>query len=326
LLAPVFLVFLLSFNSFLISHLFPLPETIERHNADLRKTFTLGHNPYSDMTHEEFKFFFKLGGNSQATKGNSRVPFGNLRKAVSRKLGPNSAVGGQSNVRVPSEIDWRKEGAVTSVKNQGQCGSCWAFSAVGSIEGAAFLSTGNLVSLSEQQFVDCDYRDQGCNGGLMDHAFKYDHFHGGICSEEDYPYKGEKGTCQKGYIRDNCEFVEGSDVNSFKDIHASTNALMEGIAIQPVAIAIEADKSVFQLYKEGVVNSGCGNNLNHGVLAVGYGKEIDSAGNFTDYWLVKNSWGDQWGEGGYIKLLRDSALDREGGLCGILLQASYPIL
>mmetsp|Transcript_15192 Transcript_15192/g.30299 ORF Transcript_15192/g.30299 Transcript_15192/m.30299 type:complete len:364 (+) Transcript_15192:68-1159(+) len=296
--------------------------TIEKHNGDPSNTFTLGHNPYSDMTHEEFQIHFRLGQHSQGVKGNLRAPFGNLREAISRKLGSTSNV--VENIDTPSEVNWITEGAVTTVKNQGQCGSCWAFSAAGSIEAAAFFSTGNLVSLSEQQLVDCDRIDQGCSGGLMDHAFRYDHWHGGMCSEDDYPYTAVKGTCQKNFIRNACEFVEGTGMASWEDIDKSTSAMKDAIAIQPISIAIMADK-IFQFYDEGVINGECGNQLDHGVLAVGYGTETAESGNTTDYWVVKNSWGPSWGEDGYVRLLRDPDLDMEGGMCGLLLMASRPI-
>lgn len=199
-----------------------------------------------------------------------------------------------SGKAVPPSVDWTTKGAVTPVKNQGQCGSCWSFSTTGSLEGANAIATGKLVSLSEKQFVDCDTVDQGCNGGLMDNAFKYAEANA-ICTEESYPYEAQKGTCQKSSCT--VGLAQGS-VKGFKDVSSDdTDALMDAVAQQPVSIAIEADKSVFQLYKTGVLTGTCGTKLDHGVLAVGYGSL-----NGQDYWKVKNSWGPSWGKNGYVLL------------------------
>jgi C1A family cysteine protease len=214
---------------------------------------------------------------------------------------------------VPPSVDWTTKGAVTPVKNQGQCGSCWSFSTTGSLEGANAIATGKLVSLSEQEFVDCDTVDQGCNGGLMDNAFKYAEANA-ICTEESYPYKAQKGTCQKSSCT--VGLAQGS-VKGFKDVSPQDiDALMDAIAQQPVSIAIEADQSVFQLYKSGVLTGTCGTRLDHGVLAVGYGSL-----NGQDYWKVKNSWGPSWGLNGYILLEKGKS---GGGECGIKMQPSYP--
>uniref|UniRef100_A0A7S1B6B8 Peptidase C1A papain C-terminal domain-containing protein n=1 Tax=Corethron hystrix TaxID=216773 RepID=A0A7S1B6B8_9STRA len=156
----------------------------------------------------------------------------------------------------------------------------------------------------------------------MDNAFRYDHVRGGLCSEEEYPYTASKGTCQKTFFHDSCENVEATQVSGFEDVDPqSTPALMEALLMQPVAVAIEADERTFQFYRSGVFNTHCGNQLDHGVLAVGYGTQGGS-----DYWLVKNSWGPDWGEQGYIKLVRDPQMDAEGGQCGILTTPSFPIV
>jgi len=216
---------------------------------------------------------------------------------------------------LPQSVDWRTVGAVTPVKNQGQCGSCWAFSTTGSVEGANFIATKNLVPLSEQQLVDCSssYGNNGCNGGLMDYGFQYIRDKG-ICSEASYPYTAVTGTCQT-----TCKpVIPPATVTGYTDVPANNmNALQEAVAMQPVSVAIEADQQVFQFYSGGVLTGTCGTNLDHGVLVVGY----DTASN-PPYWIVKNSWGASWGESGYIRIAMTSGT----GLCGINMMASYPTM
>lgn len=223
------------------------------------------------------------------------------------------------DVSYDPSLDWREKGAVTEVKDQGMCGSCWSFSTTGSIEGAMFLKTGKLVSLSEQNLIDCDYVDLGCEGGLMDDAFQYDENAGGLCSEADYPYLA----LQEDYCRTNCTDVPGSHVTAFTDVEPNNvEMLMAAISRQPVSVAIEADTPEFQLYSSGVLDSeSCGVELDHAVLAVGYGTEEECC-NKTDYFLVKNSWGDTWGDEGYVKIARKSIAPE--GMCGILGMSSYP--
>jgi len=261
----------------------------------------LAHNQFSGMNTDEFRGF--LG--------------------KYKKIGNGSVVlTGDYN----ASVNWVDSGGVTPVKNQGQCGSCWSFSTTGALEGAYFNKYGSLVSFSEQQLVDCDkFRnggsDNGCNGGLMDHAFSWISKNSGLCTEDDYPYVS--GTTKaRGDCSSSCSNVKGSAVSKFVDVPASSDQqMMLALTQQPVAVAIQADERAFQLYSSGVLTGSCGTGLDHGVLAVGYGS--DSNG---DYYIVKNSWGETWGEGGYIRLGRGSEYNNGDGQCGILLQASYPVL
>merc|ERR1712072_594782 len=196
-------------------------------------------------------------------------------------------------------IDWVAKGAVTPVKNQKHCGSCWAFSATGALEGAYFVASGKLVSLSEEDLVQCDTaHDHGCRGGLMDNAFNFVEKNG-IASEADYPYTSGYGVT--GSCKSDLEHRPVVTIESYTDVPSGgENALKAAASKQPVAIAIEADKSAFQLYSGGVLdNPGCGQQLDHGVLLVGYGTDSGK-----DYWKVKNSWGASWGEQGYIRMVR----------------------
>ena len=211
------------------------------------------------------------------------------------------------NNRAPEEVDWREKGAVTPVKNQGSCGSCWAFSATGSLEGGNFLATGKLISLSEQQLVDCDPKSHGCGGGLMTNAFQYVKAHG-LCTEEDYPYHAKDEDCKDTQCESAIKITGYEETPEFDGA-----ALKQAVAKAPVSVAVEADSAVFQMYKSGVVDStACGTSLNHGVLAVGYTDE---------YWIVKNSWGANWGDNGYIKIKYDAT---GAGICGINQMNSYP--
>jgi len=217
---------------------------------------------------------------------------------------------------LPSSIDWTSKGAVTDPKNQGKCGSCWSFSTTGALEGAWQIASGHLVSLSEQQLVDCAKNgNMGCQGGSMDLAFSYLEKHD-VCSEDSYPYLAVQGTCHQT----NCsKVVPKGSITGFKDVSAQDmDALMQAVSEQPVSVAIEADQMAFQLYKGGILSQECGTKLDHGVLLVGYGTE-----NGVDYWKVKNSWGAQWGENGYIRMKRGVP---GAGECGIKDQPSYPIV
>ena len=216
---------------------------------------------------------------------------------------------------LPDEVDWRDNNAVTHVKNQGKCGSCWSFSATGAMEGAWSIATGDLVSLSEQQLLDCskDYGNNACNGGIMAEAFQYA-IKNGMCSETDDPYEAHDGKCNT-----NCNH----EVHITDCYNVSPNNQLElqaAVARGPVSVAIEADTSIFQFYADGVLkNENCGVNLDHGVLIVGYGEEY----NGDKYWLVKNSWGSEWGDNGYIKIARTNSTN-DRGVCGIAMQPVFP--
>jgi len=226
---------------------------------------------------------------------------------------PTVGVHKYSGADLPDSIDWIAKGAVTPVKNQGQCGSCWAFSTIGSMEGRAQISRGKLVSMSEQELVDCDKVDSGCGGGLMDQGFQYIE-QNGVCTEDSYGYKGVAGSC----ARDTCtQTVKAGEITGHKDVDATEEALMEAVAEGPVSVAVEAD-TIFQFYHSGVMTHMCGAKLDHGVLVVGYG--VDSG---TKYWKVRNSWGASWGEAGYLRMKKGKG---SKGQCGILSgPPSYPV-
>ena len=271
---------------------------IIQHNLDSRQNFTMGINQFTDLTPEEFKIFYANGVNRNYVK-----------KSCKNFIGTGATT-------LPDSLDWRTLHAVTPVKDQGQCGSCWSFSATGAMEGAWSIKRGVLESLSEQQLIDCSkiYGNLGCNGGLMDNAFEYV-IDNGLCDEEDYPYTAKGGSC-------NTQCLSVVSMSNCADVVANNQVVLkEAVAIGPVSIAIEADTRYFQSYSSGVLtSSSCGTNLDHGVLIVGYGTEND-----IPYWLVKNSWGTSWGESGYVKIERSSSTN-DPGVCGIAMQASYPIV
>ncbi|GKA61249.1 senescence-specific cysteine protease SAG39-like protein [Tanacetum coccineum] len=271
---------------------------VEAFNAGNRG-YKLSVNEFADQTNEEFKAI--RNGFKFPTEPTS------ARTASFRY---------EDVTAVPSSMDWRKKGAVTPIKNQGQCGSCWAFSTIAATEGITQISTGKLISLSEQELVDCDRsgQDQGCGGGYMDGGFTFIVKNKGINTEAAYPYQAADATCNTKE-----EAIHAATITGHEDVPVnSESALLKAVAMQPVSVAIDASGFDFQLYSSGVFNGTCGTELDHGVTAVGYGTTADG----IKYWLVKNSWGTSWGEDGYIRMIRD--VEAKEGICGIAMMASYP--
>jgi cathepsin L len=268
---------------------------INKHNARTDVTYKLGMNQFGDLTNAEYQQIYLR-------------PFNRTRAQT-----PEVHVAGSAD---PTSVDWRPLGYVTPIKDQGQCGSCWSFSATGSIEGAHFASTKNLVSFSEQNLVDCSTKEgnQGCNGGLMDYAFKYVITNKGLDTEASYPYNARDGTCKYNPAN------SGGSISSFKDVQVGSEAALQSAVatVGPISVAIDASHNSFQFYKSGIYNEilCSSKNLDHGVLAVGYG--VDAGKN---YWIVKNSWGTTWGDKGYILMSKDKK-----NQCGIATAASYPIV
>jgi len=283
---------------------------ISSHNTDYDNglhDFSVGENEFADMTPDEITSYFN-GLTMEDSSPSSEIFYSDVTVES-----------------LPTDVDWRKNGSVTPVKNQAQCGSCWAFSATGSLEGAHYAKTGKLVSLSEQNLVDCSAKEgnHGCMGGLMDSAFKYVKDNGGIDTEASYNYTAKTGkTCL--YNATN----SGANLTSWVDIpHMSEADLQKAVAtVGPISVAIDASRPTFHFYKKGVYHDRrCSSErLDHGVLAVGYGTAAPPAGSDKkpkDFWLVKNSWGATWGMAGYINMARN-----KHNACGIATQASYPVV
>jgi len=264
-----------------------------------------GLNKFALLSSEEFKAKYL------STKATERLPTDPVAEMYSPEI----------IAALPDSFDWRPKGAVTDVKDQGQCGSCWAFSATGNMEGQWFLSGKTLTSLSEQNLVDCDHEcldandcDQGCDGGLQPNAYNYVIKNNGIDTEASYTYEGVDGTCRfksasVGTKISNWTFIE-------KDEDQMAAYL---VAHGPLAVAVDAE--IWQFYiGSGVVTLPCGTTLDHGVLIVGYGVETDIFGSKVPYWTIKNSWGADWGDSGYIYIQRGN------GECGVDLYATSSII
>jgi cathepsin L len=210
------------------------------------------------------------------------------------------------------------------VKDQGKCGSCWAFSTTGALEGIYKITNKKLVSFSEQELVDCAghlYGNNGCDGGLMAYGFNYI-IKNGLETETNYPYVSGKTEIANKCTKNNSLTEPQTNISSCINVEPNELDLLKAVSMQPVSVAIEADSKVFQLYKSGILTDiKCGTNLDHGVLVVGYGHDSELN---LDYWKIKNSWGTEWGENGYIRILRTTS-NTSVGLCGVAMSGTYPI-
>jgi len=251
--------------------------------------YTLAVNQFADLTPDEFKSQYLT------------------RTAAGAMDMPSLGVHEYNGEELAASVDWTTQGAVTPVKDQGSCGGCWSFAATGALEGATKVAGNSLVSLSEQQFLDCDSTDSGCGGGLEYQGWDYFKSHNqGICTEQSYPYKAKNGNCAYS----SCTLgIKAGGISGITHVSKSASALQSALGGRPVAVGIQADQSSFQFYNSGILTGTCGTQLDHSVLAVGY---------TSDYWKVKNSWGSSWGEHGYVRL------STSGDKCGILDDASYP--
>jgi len=262
---------------------------IDKLNAVKGNTALHGINVFTDLCEQDFKAYHSLKFAPKATY--NYIP-----------LYPEHVV----RAVVNDSIDWRAKGAVTRVKDQGQCGSCWAFSAIGNMEGQNQIAHGQLLAFSEQEIVSCATNGNfGCNGGWMDNAFDWATSNGGIDSEEDYPYKS--GTGQTGVCDNTKKDKKVAHFNGHVDMPKDEAQMAVWVGQNgPLSIAVDAMQG-WQTYRGGVLNTCTGRQLDHGVLAVGF---------TADYWIVKNSWGTGWGEQGYIRLARGS------NQCGLNMAAS----
>ncbi|KAJ9559990.1 hypothetical protein OSB04_005150 [Centaurea solstitialis] len=274
---------------------------IDEQNSGGDRSYKLGLNKFADLSNEEYRLTYT---------GAKRI---DSRRKLNSVKSDRYAL--RSGDVLPDSVDWRTTGAVAAVKDQGNCGSCWAFSTIGSVEAVNQIVTGELITLSEQELVDCDTSyNEGCNGGYMDDAFEFIIKNGGIDTDADYPYTAKDGKCDSS--RKNAKVVS---IDSYEDVPVNDeSALQKAAANQPITVAIEAGGRDFQFYTSGIFSGSCGTDLDHGVVVVGYGTEDGK-----DYWIVRNSWGAEWGEKGYLRMERN--IKQNVGKCGIAMEPSYPI-
>ncbi|XP_057643623.1 cathepsin Q-like isoform X1 [Chionomys nivalis] len=275
---------------------------IKHHNGENglgKNGYTMKMNAFGDMTDEEFRKMM--------------VNFPMQTHKRGKGIWKRSLSG------LPKFVDWRKEGYVTPVRYQGNCGSCWAFATAGAIEGQMYKKTGKLIPLSVQNLVDCSkpHGNNGCDWGNTYFAFRYVLHNGGVEAEETYPYKGKEGPCRYNPQNVAAKIREFVALPEYEDI------LMDAVATQgPIPASIDALHDSFKFYDEGIYHEpNCSRyNLSHAVLVVGYGFD----GNETDgnnYWTIKNSWGQSWGMNGYMKIAKDRK-----NHCGIASFAQYPLV
>jgi len=278
---------------------------IAEHNSK-QSSYKLRLNQFADLTSDEFRL--KVHGK----QGSCYRP--GTQKISTSVLAATSSV---KRVDDPTSVDWTTQGVVTPVKDQGSCGSCWAFSATGSTECNYAIATGTLNSLSEQELVDCSDSEgnEGCDGGDMIYAFEYIEKEGGLCTEDEYPYTGEDGTCKATTCGKKYDKITTYEKVTKDDATALETSVVSGC----VSVGIEADQFAFQYYSSGVLDGTCGTSIDHGVLVVGYGTDGSQ-----DYWKVKNSWGTSWGEEGYVLICRNCDKNNNAGECGINKEPSYP--
>lgn len=277
-------------------------------------SYTVGHNAFSGMNSDEFAEYMGFRTNQELFAKGSKFLRGQVNTVEQDVIVDLN--------ELQSSIDWRKRGVVNVIQNQLFCGSCWAFSGTSTIESAVAIKTGHLYDLSEQQAVSCaglKYGNLGCNGGMYNNLFNWDKT--GMCSEESYPYTSgltkETGSCQT-----TCTPISETKVKSYVTVTPySDSSMMAALNVEPINIAIQADSKSFQMYNSGIYTDlqGCGNNLDHAVVLVGYSSE-----NGQDYYILRNSWGD-WGESGYMRIGRGSQYGKYG-MCGLLSEPMYPVV
>ncbi|WOG89756.1 hypothetical protein DCAR_0208995 [Daucus carota subsp. sativus] len=279
-------------------------QLIEAFNRGEDKGFKLAVNHFADITDDEFrKLHTGFNDSLKPSSSANSTPEGTFFKYADIK-------------DVPSSIDWRDKGAVTPIKVQGQCASCYAFSAVAAVEGITQITQGDLISLSEQQIVDCDKDDYGCNYGDMRNVFNYIIRNNGITTEYSYPYTGSQGPCQYNSTNN-----PAAKINGFQFVPRNSEAdLLKAVANQPVSVGIHSTDYQFKFYSGGILNFDCGTELDHAVTIVGYGTNSDG----IKYWIVKNSWNPAWGDAGFAYLIRD--YKNPQGICGIAIYATYPTI
>jgi len=289
---------------------------IESHNSqEPKSSYEVGHNQFSDMTLDEYHQYNNLGDYAPYYEGDMDPVdedfVAEIKSRVSDVVSTESRrLDADLELSLKANINWVDEGVVTPVKGQGRCGSCWDFSAVGVVESAHAMVSGDLKNLSEQEILDCDFYDGGCRGGWPNRAFKYmsQFKQSGLCSGSSYPYVAKKSSDECAVMSDTCTVVSNTTVTAHGMLPRSKFGLLLGINLSPVSVALNASSRAFQFYKRGIVTNCYSTRINHAVIAVGYSTD-------EGYFLLKNSWGKRWGDKGYIKLSMHSP--SRFGQCGV---------